>query len=67
MPTMNAKNMMLSPAASDLGLGSVLQQQKDDQVAEQEAEAQKKKKAALMNNTLGAPSMSMAAGTLFGM
>ena len=43
MATMNAKNMQLSPAAADLGLGDALKVQVDDQVADQQKKLRQQK------------------------
>jgi hypothetical protein len=46
MPAMSMKNTMLSPAATDLGIGSSLPQQVQDNLAEEE-----KRKKMLGTNT----------------
>ena len=54
MPSMNAKNMALSPAASDLGLGSSLQQQLQD-----ETDEQKKKRKLQQMTQMGQASQAL--------
>jgi hypothetical protein len=59
---MNPKNISLSPAASDLGLGTMLQQQQEDETDEV------KKRRKLMEDTarMTGQSMSPAAMSIFG-
>ena len=57
MATMNQKNIALSPAVSDLGLGDRLRQQMSD-----EDEERKKKLLALSRQTFGNDAASMLLG-----
>ena len=63
MPVMNPKNMSLSPVASDLGLGDMLQQQAEDETEEMK---KKKKMAAGVAGLGNVGSMGQAAMSLFG-
>lgn len=68
MPPMNAKNVGLSPAAQDLGLGDALQQQQEDASAEAKKKAQQS--AAMNRMGLSGPSNTPFGGgavnSLFG-
>jgi hypothetical protein len=55
---MNGKNMALSPAATDLGLGAGLQQQLQD-----ETEEQKKKRKLQQMTQMGQASQSLLGNT----
>lgn len=60
--SMNQKNLALSPAAADLGLGSSLKVQVDDQVAEMK----KRKLGAGALNDMSSPAAQMLLNPTFG-
>ena len=63
MPVMNPKNMSLSPVASDLGLGDMLQQQAEDETEEMK---KKKKMQAGIAGMGNVGTMGQAAQSIFG-
>lgn len=61
MPPMNPKNMALSPAATDLGLGDMLRTQTED-----ETEEQRRKRLAAQQMQSGVNPLSLGTQMLFG-
>jgi hypothetical protein len=65
MPQMNAKNMALSPAVQDLGLGAQLQEQLDD--AEQERRKRLLAQSSNQTRALGSSLGGMGASSTLGL